>query len=101
MNVETGEIKQESELTPEEKASGKFKPLTIWCQGEKAMTQFPVWDDPTCGGCGEPQDEEDEDEPSYRFECADPPCYYEGCHECMPLGRGSRCPECTDPETGE
>lgn len=65
------------------------------------MTNFPVWKEKTCGGCGEKQDPESKKskEPFYRLTC--PECYYEGCHECIPNGRGTRCDNCADPETGE
>jgi hypothetical protein len=64
---------------------------------------FPVWDQETCGGCDQPQDPESKEsgEPFYKLECADPLCPYEGCHECIPNGRGTRCNDCVDPETGE
>lgn len=58
---------------------------------------FPVWDD-QCEGCGHKQEKGD-DEPFYKLECS--ACGSPGCHECMPLGRGSRCQDCVDPETGE
>lgn len=66
---------------------------------------FPVWEDGTCCGCGvtaaqlAKDPDYDPEEPVYRLVC--PECYYEGCHECMPLGRGSRCASCVDPLTGE
>lgn len=57
---------------------------------------FPVWEDETCGGCGKPQDKESKEagEPFYKLTC--PECYYEGCHECMPLGRGTLCDKCEE-----
>ncbi len=67
------------------------------------MNQFPVWNEETCGGCEEPQDEESkkDEAPFYKLQCTSSLCDYEGCHECMPNGRGSRCDDCRDPMTGE
>ena len=64
---------------------------------------FATWEDETCRGCGAKAKKRDREystpEPFSRFEC--PECGYEGCSECMPNGRGSKCEECVDPETGE
>jgi hypothetical protein len=64
------------------------------------MPTFEAWDE-KCGGCGAENDPEsiEDGTPHYRLVCYE--CGYEGCHECMPLGRSSRCPDCVDPETGE
>ena len=59
---------------------------------------FDVWEEDKCGGCGHV---DKSGEPHYRLECTDMDCEYKGCHECMPLGRGSRCDDCADPETGK
>lgn len=67
------------------------------------MRAFEVWEDGICRGCGSkaeiPRREYSAREPFYILECPD--CGYEGCPGCMPLGRGSRCENCIDPETGE
>jgi len=70
---------------------------------EITVTNFPVWDQEKCGGCNKPQDEESKKnkEPFYKLDCTDLICDYQGCHECMPLGQGTRCGSCVDPETGE
>lgn len=60
----------------------------------EASPGFPVWEGGKCGHCGH-QADMDGDEPfSYRLNC--PECYRDGCEECMPFGRGCRCPECED-----
>ena len=67
---------------------------------------FKMWDD-QCQGCGAKKEEVckivnsdiGERESFFIFEC--PNCGYEGCPKCMPVGRGSNCEECVDPETGE
>lgn len=69
--------------------------------------KFPTWEEGTCD-CGARQDEvceltDPEDlesfEPFYKFTC--PGCLLEGCHECMPDGRGCSCPECEEAEIDE
>lgn len=55
--------------------------------------EFPVHNGP-CPWCGHESEEEGED--NYAMVC--PTCTRDGCHECMPAGRGCECPEC---ETGE
>ena len=49
-------------------------------------------DDETCPYCGATKP--DDDEPWYALEC--PTCLRDGCHECMPMGRGCECPECEE-----
>lgn len=50
----------------------------------------------TCDHCGAVQHAGPEDAgvAGYVLEC--PECYRPGCEQCMPMGRGCKCPECED-----
>lgn len=54
--------------------------------------RFPTWPNGKCGHCGH-QADPNSTEP-YLYELACPECSRDGCDECMPLGRGCRCPDC-------
>jgi hypothetical protein len=49
-----------------------------------------------CGFCGHELDSEDLElfAKHGALECLS--CLREGCHECMPMGRGCLCPECEE-----
>lgn len=48
-----------------------------------------------CAHCGKEQQQGSEDSVAgYVLEC--PECYRPGCEECMPMGRGCKCPECEE-----
>jgi hypothetical protein len=53
-----------------------------------------------CLHCGKEQHQGSEDSVAgYLLEC--PECYRPGCEECMPMGRGCKCPECEDAAANE
>lgn len=64
----------------------------------RRVNGYPVYEDgEKCEWCGATQklDPKHPNDPAgYRLEC--PECYRPGCEECMPCGRGCRCPECED-----
>lgn len=53
------------------------------------MSSFPTWGDEACAYCGHKTQTTKQ---HYKLRC--PVCSRDGCPECMPAGRGCRCPEC-------
>jgi hypothetical protein len=70
----------------------------------KRLNGFPIYEDgEKCEGCGAVQhqteaDKKNGDPAGFVLEC--PECYRPGCEECMPAGRGCKCPECEAGEDG-
>jgi hypothetical protein len=65
-------------------------------QERRRVNGFLIYEDgERCDGCGAVQklDLKYPDDPAgFILEC--PECYRPGCEECMPAGRGCKCPDC-------
>jgi len=66
---------------------------------KKSNPIFPVWPDAKCGHCDHDASKDPEDSYLYKFQC--PECYRDGCDECMPMGRGCKCPGCEDGDNND
>jgi hypothetical protein len=66
------------------------------------LNGYPIYEDgEECPGCGAVQhqteaDKANGDPAGYALTC--PECYRDGCEQCMPCGRGVKCPECEEKE---
>jgi hypothetical protein len=60
----------------------------------KPPSGFKLWPNALCGYCGFNASEDPTD--PYLFHLICPECYRDGCDECMPFGRGCKCPDCEE-----
>jgi hypothetical protein len=67
----------------------------------KKKAAVPKPEPETCPHCGEVRDAEELGLQKTWGPLVCPKCEREGCFECMPMGRGCKCPECEDGEDQE
>ena len=87
--------------------SRKIWPWTITCLGKEVARSLaavapmaaappPSVADRACSHCGTKLDDEDRELIARHGPMTCPRCGREGCHECLPFGRGVICPECEE-----